>query len=172
MKLHTTVVKKRLAEADRLNRAVYSSFLAHYQDEKVFRSHLFNQRYENIYLTEKHVPQLPDLLAQARHYASELCGTEQLRAGCWFNYMPPGAVTTRHNHDEADEVLSAVYYVRVPADSGDLILYDNEPASRITPQAGQLIFFPPHIDHEVTRNNSDEARLSIAINFGPRDEID
>lgn len=157
-------------QSDCINEALSLGF-AHYRNlPEIVRSHLFHGRYENIYLNSEQIPALAELLTTAQSHACKLLQREQLKTGCWFNAMPPGAITTRHNHDDSDELLSAVYYVSVPADSGDLILYDAEPPTRITPVAGQLIFFPPDIDHEVTRNNSHEERLSIGINFGPIDE--
>ena len=38
--------------------------------------------------------------------------------------MDAGQRTTLHHHDENDELLSAVYYIRVPENSGNLILHD------------------------------------------------
>jgi uncharacterized RmlC-like cupin family protein len=149
------------------NHALRDGFQKHALSPQVRRSHLFNNRYENIYLTSNEIPELEILLSKACEIAVTITGASKIKAGCWFNAMPPGAVTTRHSHDDDDELLSGVYYVQVPPDSGDLILYDDEPPTRITPVAGQMIFFPPDIDHEVTRNNSSEDRLSIGMNFGP-----
>lgn len=153
-----------------LNTSIIDGFYQYYEMPEIKRSHFFHGRYENIYLTDDHIPALADLLAEVRLHASTILGTQNLQLGYWFNAMPPGAVTTRHSHDDDDELLSGVYYVQVPSDSGDLILYDAEPPTRITPEAGQLIFFPPDVDHEVTRNNSAENRLSIGMNFGPMRE--
>ena len=85
--------------------------------------------------------------------------------------MPPGSTTTLHTHDDADELMSAVYYVNVPENSGRLVIHEKKDGvgSRkieITPEAGDFIFFKPDVAHEVTRNNSAQSRLSIAFNFG------
>lgn len=155
---------------DDLNRELLAGF-QHYKDiPDIKRTHLFHGRYENIYLTENEIPALAELMQACIKVAQDYLGIEKLKAGYWFNAMPPGSVTTRHSHDDDDELLSAAYYIYVPENSGDLILYDTEPPTRITPRAGQLIMFPPDLDHEVTRNNSNEDRLSIGINFGPNDE--
>ena len=150
-----------------INKQLLQAFEQYRDDAAIKRTHLFNGRYENIYLTEQHVPALTRLLAIANEHACNILQRKDIRSGCWFNDMPPGAVTTRHSHDDDDELLSAVYYVSVPAESGDLVLYDEGGSTRIKPDAGQMIFFPPDIDHEVTTNNSKQHRLSIAINFGP-----
>jgi hypothetical protein len=155
---------------DKLNSELLTGFRYWQNSPDIKRTHLFNGRYENIYLDASHIPALAELVQTCTNLAQDYLHIEALKAGYWFNAMPPGAVTTRHSHDDDDELLSAAYYVHVPPDSGDLILYDAEPPSRITPIAGQLILFPPDIDHEVTRNNSTEDRLSIGMNFGPLHE--
>jgi len=87
--------------------------------------------------------------------------------GFWFNAMGPGHRTAPHHHDENDELLSAVYYIRVPENSGDLILHTAGKSISIHPQEGKLVLFAPALLHEVTTNLSAELRLSVAVNIGP-----
>jgi ectoine hydroxylase-related dioxygenase (phytanoyl-CoA dioxygenase family) len=86
--------------------------------------------------------------------------------GFWFNAMQPGDKTARHNHDEEDELLSCVYYITAPQQSGDLLLFDREETLRVTPEAGKLVLFSPKLAHAVDENRSDQQRLSVAFNFG------
>ena len=81
--------------------------------------------------------------------------------------MAPGDVTTAHTHDDDDELLSGVYYVRVPENSGKLVIHEAGRREEIEPEQGMFIFFSPQTLHEVTRNDSDEIRVSVAFNFGP-----
>ncbi|MGB5277272.1 MAG: 2OG-Fe(II) oxygenase [Gammaproteobacteria bacterium] len=158
--------------AGMLTTALLRGFMSHRKNTDIRRTHLFNGRYENIYLTSEHIPQITDLLDQACDHASRILGIDDLQAGCWFNHMPPGAVTTPHSHDDDDELLSAVFYVSVPPDSGQLIIHaDNNPYS-ITPQQGLFVFFAPDVVHEVSENASATDRLSIGINFGRRQRAD
>ena len=154
-----------------LNDKIIEGFLKHYQGDDILKTHLFRDRYENIYLNEQHIPALGSLVVEATNHAEDILQLKNLRAGYWFNFMPPESTTTLHTHDDDDELLSAVYYVRVTDHSGNLILYDksNMPAPRkfeITPEAGKFIFFKPDVPHEVSRNNSAQSRLSIGFNFG------
>jgi hypothetical protein len=150
-----------------LNPALLQGFEKFADDPATRKSHLFNNRYENVYITSAQVPELSVLLDEAREHACRILGLTELRAGCWFNHMPPGAVTTAHCHDDDDELLSAAYYVSVPKDSGQLIVHcDGEPIA-ITPEPGMFAFFSPRLMHEVTKNHSSLERLSIGINFGP-----
>ena len=157
--------------ATELNAGIEKGFLKHYQDTEIRKTHLFEGRYENIYLDERHIPELKPLIQEAVTQAEQLLGVQNLRAGYWFNYMPPDATTTLHTHDDDDELLSAVYYVYVPEDSGNLFIYDDTKSGggeriEITSQTGDFIFFKPDVRHEVGKNNSSEHRISIGINFG------
>jgi len=158
-----------------VNTELESGFLQNYQRDDVKKTHQFEGRYENIYLTQAHIPALQAVIHEATRQAEKLTGKTGLRAGYWFNYMPPGAVTVNHRHDDDDEVLSGVYYITVPTHSGNLILHNKihhgdsgcEPDDiEIIPQAGTFVFFKPDIAHEVTQNLSNKNRLSIGMNFG------
>ena len=154
-----------------LNKNILNRFLEMYQNPDIKRTHLFGGRYENIYLDESHIPELIMLVKQATEFAEQITQRQNLRAGYWFNYMPPGATTTLHTHDDDDEVLSCVYYIDVPKNSGNLIIYDddknaNQKVIEIQSKTGDFIFFKPDIRHEVTKNNSNKNRLSIGFNFG------
>ena len=154
------------------NILIFNKFKKHWQDENVKRTHLFNNRYENIYLNEHHIPELKPLINEAVALAEHILKIQNLRAGYWFNYMPPGAMTTLHSHDDDDELLSGVYYVYVPKDSGDLIIYQKDNKVEIQPHTGEFIFFKPDVKHEVSKNNSTEHRLSIGINFGVDSDVE
>ena len=154
-----------------LNDKIMEDFLKYYQRDDILKTHLFGGRYENIYLTEQHIPALGQLIVEATNHAEDILQLKNLRAGFWFNFMPPGSTTTLHTHDDDDELLSAVYYVDVPEDSGNLVIYENLVAAdsrkiEIAPVAGEFVFFKPDIAHEVSRNNSSKSRLSIGFNFG------
>ncbi len=169
-KTHPTLPKN-------FNKILMLNFLNHQDDEGVVKTHLFEDRYENIYLNEQHIPELKSLLKEAARLAGEILNIKHLCAGYWFNYMPPDATTTLHTHDDDDELLSGVYYVNVPEDSGNLIIYDetknaNNKRIEIQPMAGEFIFFKPDAPHEVSKNNSSQHRLSIGFNFGLREQTD
>ena len=95
------------------------------------------------------------------------CPLPLLKAKQALNAMESGHRTMPHHHDENDELLSAVYYIRVPENSGDLILHDDGKKVCIQPQEGKLVMFAPRVLHEVTVNLGKEMRLSVAMNVGP-----
>ena len=151
----------------RINRQIIEAFNANRHDPDVKKTHFFGGRYENVYVGTDRVPQLQPVLDQALEYARRITGVDELRAGFWFNAMPPGSDTTLHRHDDDDELLSGVYYVTAPEDSGKLIIHEGDQQHEITPVAGNFVFFGPDVPHAVGRNNSDSERLSVGMNFGP-----
>lgn len=82
---------------------------------------------------------------------------------------------SRHGlHFHKGSVLSAVYYVRVPGNAGDILLHDPRGPRppffgteiRITPHEGDLIMFPSWLGHEVEETGATkEPRISIPFNL-------
>ena len=158
----------QLADAQGVNDAVWSQYRKLRDDPDLRRSHYFEGRYENIYVGEDRIPALKPVLQLARRGAAvflQEAGIE-LSVGFWINDMGPGQVTVPHRHDEDDELVSGVYYIRVPENSGELVLSWGGASTRIRPRPGMFVFFAPDVLHEVTENKSDNTRLSIGMNFG------
>lgn len=133
------------------------------------QSHFFHGRYENLYVDTVRMPSMQALLQPAVRQAAEILGVapSHLKYGYWFNLMHSGHITSMHSHDEDDELLSCVYYLDVPKNSGNLQLMLARGIHTITPENGMFVFFPPNLEHGVTENHSELPRLSVAINFGP-----
>jgi hypothetical protein len=167
----TLYTLRHCLDCEALNPALCAAFLSCPDYAVLRRSHYFNGRYENIYIATDALPGLAALLAKARDFAGEITGIipARLRLGFWFNAMRPGDVTLAHTHDDDDELLSAAYYLQVPADSGELLIHEGARCARITPRPGMFVFFAPQRLHEVTRNDSDQLRLSLGINIGLAD---
>ena len=145
----------------------YSKLVA---TENAHCTHLFNGRYENIYIERSLIPSISPVLNFANQCAKKILDIKNdLDIGFWFNDMPPGSTTLPHTHDDDDELLSGVYYIKVPLNSGDLILTKNENNKEIIKaKEGNLVLFKPNCLHEVSENKSNKQRLSIGINFGIR----
>jgi len=97
------------------------------------------------------------------------------------NPMMPGKNNSPHHHPDC--MLAVVYYVKVPQNSGDILLHDPRgsilwqdpqartdvnwqsyrPYHKITPTPGMLLIIPGYVVHSVETNLSQEMRLSIAI---------
>lgn len=97
----------------------------------------------------------------------------------WVYNQKPGEYMNLHSHNKS--VFVAVYYVRVPQNSGNLILLDPRGGvnwinksenselpkiyEEIEPLEGSLVIFPGYILHEVRRNESPFNRMCIAHNI-------
>ena len=151
-----------------INKKVLKRFGQLRDDDFKEKTHLFNGRYENIYLESDKIPELKVIIDTAMENAARILNIkrEKLASGFWMNAMGAGDVTTAHTHDDDNELLSCVYYIKVPKHSGDLIIMQKNEKIIIKPKEGNFIFFTPDTLHEVTENTSEQMRLSIAFNFG------
>ena len=158
-----------MLNAEAVNRQLLADYGPLQANDFLRRSHHFHGRYENLYLARERLPAIVPILAQAQRYAEALLARPEqaLRCGFWINDMGPGAVTTEHDHDENDEMLSAVYYVQAPQNAGELVVVEPHSRTLITAQAGMFVFFAPAVIHSVSLNQSGQQRISIGMNFGP-----
>tara|TARA_B100000700_G_C14926555_1_gene799736 strand:+ start:119 stop:706 length:588 start_codon:yes stop_codon:yes gene_type:complete len=107
----------------------------------------------------------------------------------WANVNRHKDYNTSHQHPLS--YWSGVYYVKVPANSGDLYFMDpktyrtmiveypfvknfNNPSQTnhiaLKPEEGGFVLFPSYMEHLVRPNLSNEPRISIAINFGLKND--
>jgi hypothetical protein len=158
-----------MPDAADINRQIMAAYLQLREPDLIKRSHFFGGRYENLYLERERIPAIRRVLEQAERYAITLLENleRELRSGFWINDMGPGESTTEHDHDDYDELLSGVYYVQVPKNSGELVIVDDYSRTLVTPQPGMFVFFAPDVLHSVSINQSGERRISIGMNFGP-----
>lgn len=88
----------------------------------------------------------------------------------WGHIHEKNMSTNTHNH--GDSYVSSVLYLSVPNGSGSLVFIPkidsrNDHAYRqiFEPIEGYYYLFPSYIDHYVTRNKSEEKRVSMSFNF-------
>ncbi len=154
-----------------INEQIWEQFVLACDQPGIRRSHYFSGRYENIYTDREYIPALKPVFDSALKSAGRFLRRSDdadLSIGFWFNEMQQGQITLPHRHDEDGELVSAVYYIRVPPNSGDLVLTGDGGQKAISPCEGMFVFFLPDVLHEVTENKSGATRLSIGMNFGIR----
>ena len=158
-----------LDESGELNTSLYDRFMELSTTDRIRQTHHFGDRFENTYIDEADIPDIATVLNVMKQQAGQLLGipVDTLKIGFWFNAMEAGHRTSPHHHDENDELLSAVYYIRVPENSGDLILHDDGRRIRIQPREGKMVMFAPGVMHEVTAHLGSGLRLAVAMNVGP-----
>ncbi len=117
----------------------------------------------------------------ARERKWDLMESQLTLGNYWVHVTPPGELTQSHTHKPA--VLSGVYYVDKPENSGDLVFVDVNPFHEYNPKSlpgeidpitspqaifkveeGTMIIFPSWLPHKAPRNNSDRNRVSVSFN--------
>jgi hypothetical protein len=99
----------------------------------------------------------------------------------WVNINGNGHWNDVHNHCDDGVMLSGIFYIRCPENSGGIRLYDTrlnvsktyskyyeeERGSymKINPHPNLMLFFPPWLMHLVEPNQSDGERVSVAFNI-------
>ena len=127
-------------------------------------------------------PKLKDIVLPYIESVAEECKlSKYFTVSARQNPTMTGGNNSPHHHPEC--MLAVVYYVKVPENSGDILLHDPRgsilwqdpqartdvtwesyrPYHKITPVPGMLLIFPGYIVHSVESNLSQEMRLSIAI---------
>jgi hypothetical protein len=164
----TPIHQARLAGADDIDASIVAAYRDLPAEAFSHRSHFISGRFENLYLDRDCIPGLAEVLTFSEGAARRILQhPAPLRCGFWLNAMEAGHTTSEHTHEENDELLSGVYYVAAPRDSGDLVLRDGPLIVRLQPSPGTALFFPPTLPHWVEPNQSPGLRLSIGMNFGP-----
>lgn len=161
----------RLDQPDKLNAGLYDRFMALSGTDRVRQTHFFSGRFENTYIDKADIPEIAVVLEVLQQQAGRLLDmpVKKLKVGFWFNAMEAGDRTSLHHHDENDELLSAAYYIRVPENSGTLVLHEADTQVSIQPEEGKLVMFAPGVPHEVTAHRGKGLRLSVGMNVGPAD---
>jgi uncharacterized protein (TIGR02466 family) len=103
----------------------------------------------------------------------------------WLQFNQPGSYFVRHDHYGA--LVSAVLYIDVPENSGDILFHNPLETRRMTetfftkvkteeneynfnhvtykPVVGEILMFEPWLHHTVQENRSDKNRISIGFNI-------
>lgn len=109
----------------------------------------------------------------------------------WINRHSKGEYNTLHWHSNA--MLSGVYYIDSAEGAGDIVFqkshlwtnlfhdtvrvgYKNPNMHNtteffISPNAGDIVLFPSHLEHQVTPNVTDTPRYSLAFNYFARGKV-
>jgi len=145
--------------------------------EHIKLSHKINGRWENQYLGYQFVPQIIDIFRLACKAGKALAGRSVIIPyqglglsvdEYWFNVTLPYESTGWHDHKN-NAILSGVYYLKVPSNSGDICFRQKINKSwdefSIRSETGKMVIFDSNIQHSVSRNKSDDKRISLAFNM-------
>jgi len=105
----------------------------------------------------------------------------------WYNIYKKGDWQEKHDHMSNNGIASGILYLKTPVNGGTTRWYNpleklmiacgaNESHATQTldrdteePQKpGNLVIFPPYVDHDVSPNFSDEDRITLSFNVNVR----
>ena len=133
---------------------------------------------------EEYNPLVKELFnMQHEIYQKEKLDMKPVLGNMWANINYPGNYNRPHLHPNA--LFSGVYWVKVPPQSGNFMVYDPRTGVQVTmpnrkkgalpselwrevhyePVAGRCIMFPAWLWHEVKPNESNDIRISVSFNF-------
>lgn len=186
----TPVVVRHLPDADRLNDALEKAILARRSnDPGVRRSNAGGWHSDSGFFQWGGEPAhevAREVASLAEDNTIDLRPSDERHTGWtlegWANVNESGA--SNHPHCHGGCYWSAVYYVRIDGDGGELVLHDPrlpaldmyapllrfkhcgpEQELSIRPKAGLLILFPSWLVHSVLTFNGPGLRISVAINL-------
>ena len=92
----------------------------------------------------------------------------------WAAYSYPGGYQNYHTHLR-EPTISGVYYYQTSSNDGDIVFKSDsgginhsilnlQKVAIYKPEVGKIILFPSFLEHQVTRNCTDNTRISIAFN--------
>jgi len=125
-----------------------------------------NSHYEDTRCPE--TPVVQEIIKELAEAFKGATGFDLILLDCWSHIHEKNMSTGQHDHYPSD--VSAVYYVKVPKGSGSLVFHPQSNKyhpGRIpfAPEEKTFVLFPGYLDHSVTRNQSDETRISLSFNF-------
>ena len=185
----TSISKNELqAECERIYQNSYCDLRSGrnaYQSEKYITQTLPHD-YTSLHVALKTIQQSLDVFCSSIEYKDQTSNKRLVIDNFWLNVNTHGSSNILHTHPES--VLSGVYYVNVPENSGDIVFHSfdsslndtsygnyvyesatshipmNRNITSITPEDKMLIMFPSYYLHSVGTNLSREKRISISFN--------
>ena len=122
-------------------------------------------------------PIVDNILEEITSVFYQVTNQKIVSAQYWGHIHEKNMSTREHNH--LNHYVSAILYVATPKGSGDLVFrpklnhrYHGFGATTLKPERGVYYIFPSYLDHYVTRNQSDEKRISFSINFNKKELTD
>ena len=132
---------------------------------------------EDIEFFSKYISELGNEFLKNMGYSKRSFKTQ-----IFFSEMISGDCHEIHTHPNC--ILSGVFYLNVPKGSSDIKFHDPSPFKKIvrldieddsnnlswdwfkiTPQAGMILIWKSHIEHEVLTNQSEDGRITAVFNL-------
>ena len=122
--------------------------------------------YEDTFCPESSI--IDSIVEELKDNFKHATGASIKMIGKWSQIHEPNMSTNTHAHYPAD--VASVYYVSVPKGSGQICFYPtynqfNPQTVKFQPEQNMFLMFPAVLEHSVTRNLSNDRRISLSFNF-------
>ena len=115
-------------------------------------------------------PIVDEVIEEMKVDFEAVTGEKIINTEYWGHIHEKNMSTNTHNHNNT--YAAGVLYVQVPEGSGSITFtpafnqyHSGAIATTFKPELGVYYMFPGYLDHFVTRNKSEEKRVSISFNF-------
>ena len=107
--------------------------------------------------------EVPLLLKTVEEIHNNLYDTPMVGIEWWINKYPSRSYQELHNHTlDNVKTIAWNYFLHLPPNSGSFVAGNTVLGDDME---GTIVFFPPDVMHEVTPNNSNDIRYTIAGNI-------
>jgi uncharacterized protein (TIGR02466 family) len=168
--------------------------------KKEWQDMIVNTHYERTHINNSDISvdrylldKIPDLKKQIENHCENFVkkylnvneNAQFYLQNSWSNIHGPNECS--HIHYHGNSLLSGVYYLILPKNSGNIAFHKSGIYTNIFHQSirfeydemnnlnadkyvvdikeGTILLFPSHLEHSVEKNNSNEKRYSLAFNF-------
>ena len=115
-------------------------------------------------------PLVDEIIGELKTNFEEFTGERIYNTSYWGHIHEKNMSTNTHNHKGS--YVSAVVYAQTPQNCGQIVFLpklnpyeDSTYKTSYVAEKGTYLMFPSYLDHFVTRNNSNDLRISMSLNF-------
>ena len=155
------------ADFDKLETLLLDNYSNKWSDDPT------NTRYEDSSCPPS--PILDDIFDQIYKDVYKVTKEEVIVSDYWGHIHEKNMSTSAHCH--GDSMASGVVYIAAPEGAGSIVFRSNlDPAHKnkfiksFLPVRGHYYIFPGFLEHYVTRNNSEEMRVSLSFNLSAKND--
>ena len=157
------IIKGKInADMDKLSKLLWDNYHNRLSDN------VSSIRYEDSFCPAD--PLIDEIIDEIQTNFEKVTGEKIYNTSYWGHIHEKNMSTNTHNHKGS--YVSAVVYAQTPKDCGQIVFlpklnpYENSTyKSKYVAKKGTYFMFPSFLDHFVTRNNSDDIRMSLSLNF-------
>ena len=160
---YVQIIKGKISsDMDKLSKLLWDNYDDRLSDK------VSSIRYEDSFCPSD--PIVDEIVNEMQTNFEEVTGEKIYNTSYWGHIHEKNMSTNTHNHKGS--YVSAVVYAQTPENCGQIVFlpklnpYESSTYKRsYVAEKGTYLMFPSYLDHFVTRNNSNDLRISMSLNF-------